>query len=334
MSDHQPAFFDWTFPLNDPFFSTMRFIYSGLFLLFFGTLSAQDFAAGAAELYDLSNTFLKDSIRDNRLQAAVTFEEKLTSLLRQPGSYQYPFAELETVSVLSPADSTFRIFTWQLFDGPNDYRYGGLIQHRDRPDELISLTDESAATNPLDLPYDVLGAEDWYGAIYFNLESFENAEGRYYLLFGFDCYQLFNKRKVVEAMRFDETGQPIFGLPVFKKQVPGYEASAENRLFLEYSAEVAARLNYDPQLNMIIMDNLVAMRSTYREAGSVNVPDGSYQGYQLDGGEWVYVEKVFHQTLDAPPAPATILGKDRPTDLFGNQSKEKRDKNLPFRKNR
>jgi len=252
----------------------MRFIVLFSFFCFsINSLYAQEstnFSADEATLVKLSNQFLKDSLQENRIAAADQFNQAINKSLQQKGSFNYPFTNLEAVSILYPADSTFRIFTWQLYVDKNDYRYGGIIQVNNPTNQLFPLSDQSAEIETYDLEFDVLGAADWYGAIYFNLQDYDTPTGKKYLLFGFDGFQFFNKRKVVEAFYFDEAGQPVFGAPSFAKTTEGYEAATKNRLYLEYSAEVAARLNYDPNLEMIILDNLVSMRSPYRGAGFGN----------------------------------------------------------------
>jgi len=308
--------------------------------LFFSiTLVAQDqspLAAKEATLVPLATTLLSDSLKANRIKAAHAFQTNLEAALKAENSFQYPFESLEAVSILYPSDSTFRIFTWQLYIAKNDYQYGGIIQLNNEKNQVFSLVDASAEIATYDLEYDVLGPTDWYGALYFNLHEFDTPKGKQYLLFGFDGFQFFNKRKIAEALYFDEAGQPVFGAPAFAKAETGYEASTKNRLYLEYSAEVAARLNYDPSLDMVIMDNLVSMRSPYKGVGNVSIPDGSYIGYQLKNGVWEYVEKVFNQVSERPPAPRRVLTEgSTQKDLFGKKARrKKRDKNIPMRKNR
>lgn len=315
----------------------MRFIvFLSFFCCSFATLFAQekeDFSTLEANLVQLSTQFIKDSLQENRITAATKFDETLQLSLQQKGSFNYPFTGLETVSILYPADSTFRIFTWQVYVDKNDYRYDGIIQMNHPDNQLFSLDDQSADIATYDLEFDVLGPSDWYGAIYFNIQEYPTQEGNKYLLFGFDGYEFFSKRKIVEAFYFDESGQPVFGAPAFAKTADGYEASTKNRLYLEYSAEVAARVNYDPTLEMVILDNLVSMRSPYKGAGNVNIPDGSYIGYQLKNGVWEHVEKVFNLVSEKPPAPRRVFNeRNTQKDIFGKAARgKKRDKKTPLR---
>ncbi len=268
-------------------------------------------------LVKLSNTIIQDTILSNRTKANAQFKQQLKEALSQNNSFQYPFEKIETVSILYPSDSIFRIFTWQIFIHDNEYRYGGLIQMNNEKKELFELKDHSDILPIYDIEYEQLTPESWYGAVYYNLQEYDSPTGKKYLLFGFDGYRFFHKRKIADILYFDEKGQPVFGAPAFYKTVEGYEASIKNRLYLEYSADVSIRLNYDPNLDIIIYNHLVPVKGQYKGQGTANIPDGSYMGYKLEAGVWQYVEKVFDQVSEEPPRPAPILEGSK-KDLFGN----------------
>jgi hypothetical protein len=292
-------------------------------------LTAQDsntFSEKEQQLLQLSKSFIKDSIKTTRIESEKAFSQLLASTLKQENSFAYAFEQLETVSLLYPADSTFRIFTWQLYVDKNDYQYGGLIQMNNADNQIFTLNDQSADLATYDMEYEILSPENWYGAVYFNLHEFDSKEGKKYLLFGYDGFEFFQKRKVLEALYFDESGQPQFGAPVFAKVEEGFEPTTKNRLYMEYSAEVAAKLNYDEYLGIIIKDHLITSKSRYKGVGNVKVPDGSYEGYQLKEGVWVYVDKVFDLVSEEPPAPNPVLEKRKNQDLFGKVKKKKKKK--------
>lgn len=306
----------------------MRFFLVNIVVFLFCSLtnaqSSDSFQENEETLIQLSKTFLKDSLVQKRLEAEQAFSSLLQTTLTVEQSFKYPFASLENISILYPKDSTFRVFTWQLYVDKEDYRYGGFIQTN--TNKVFPLNDVSGEIAPYDLEYDILDPTSWYGAVYFNIHQFDTKDGRKYLLFGFDGFSFFQKRKILEVLHFDEQEQPVFGSPSFAKVEAGYDASTKNRLYLEYSAEVAAKLNFDAHLGMIIKDHLIAMRSPYRGGGMVNIPDGSYEGYALKDGVWTYIEKVFHQVSERPPAPQPILNGKNDKDLFG-KSKKKKGKN-------
>lgn len=309
----------------------MRFVFYCIFIVLSGsmaTVAAQEeaefsFPQAAEELVVLSKSILTDSLLKDRQVAYEAFGKLLTSTLEQPNSFDYPFEEVQAVAIQTASDNSFRIFTWQLFVDDNTYQYGGLIQKNTPTPTLYALNDQSAELPLYDMEYANLSPDDWYGAIYYNIQAFDSLEQQKYLLFGYDGFEFFNKRKVAEVLSFDEEGVPVFGAPVFAKAVEGYEASIKNRLYLEYDASIAIRLNYDESLGVLIHDHLIEMKGQYRGQGMVNVPDGSYEGYYYENGLWNYKAKIFDFVSEQPPRPEPVLGSTKKT-LFGKIAKKKK----------
>ncbi len=283
------------------------------------------FPKAEEEIAILANKVVNDSLLEDRLTAYEQFEKSLLATLQQPASFDYPFEAVQSVSIQQAPDSTFRIFTWQLFVDNDTYKYGGLIQKNDEEGTLYPLVDDSDNIESYDLEYETLGPEEWYGALYYNIFAFDSVETKY-LLFGYDGFKFFHKRKVAEILSFDEEGAPVFGAPLFSKEIEGYPPSSKNRLYLEYDASIAVRLNYDEKLNIIIHDHLIQMRGQYKGQGMVNVPDGSYEGYYFEDGVWKYKEKIFDLVSEEPPREAD---KDTPAkeklDIFGKRRRAKND---------
>ncbi|MEZ4987330.1 MAG: hypothetical protein R2795_20185 [Saprospiraceae bacterium] len=262
----------------------------------------------------LSYAFVNDSSEENRFFAVRAFIPKLVNALKTPGSFDYPFEQLRTVSIQYPADSTFRIFTWQLYVDKDNYRYYGAIQMNNSDLQLFPLVDRSFNFNG-DYTTAIFGKDDWFGALYYNIHAVTQGNQTYYLLFGFDGYQFFRKRKLVDVLTFQE-GKPVFGAPVFVNDSPNGK-TVQSRLLLEYSATASVRCNYDPALELLIFDHLTEIGGPHGE-GPVNIPDGTYEAYQLGpDGYWHYIEKVFHETLDEAPRPAPLFDGKR-KDLLGN----------------
>lgn len=282
-------------------------------------LSAGDLQAMAAEedtLGLLAYAFVNDSLEENRFLAVRAFIPKLVSALKKPGSFSYPFQQLNSVSIQYAADSTFRIFTWQLYVDKDTYRYYGAIQMNSDELKLFPLVDRSFEMEQENLEALVLSADRWYGAVYYNLHTVAYGGQTYHLLFGFDGYEFFRKRKVVDVLRFVD-GKPVFGAPVFVKQENDGSFTEKRRLLLEYSAAASVRLNYDPALDLLMFDHLTMGGGDYDE-GPVQIPDGTYEAYRLSNGKWEYVEKVFDQILDEAPRPNPVLNGRNGKDLMGN----------------
>ncbi len=263
----------------------------------------------------LAYAVINDSIPERRFAACQTLIKKLVGTLKAENSFRYSFERLRTVSIQYPPDSSFRVFSWQLYVNENEYRYYGAIQMNTPELELYPLIDRSFQVEKPE--QEVLPNDQWYGAVYYNLKAFEHRGDAYYLLFGFDGFEFFRKRKVVDILWFQD-GKPMFGAPLFVNRADPSQPSSKKRLLQEYSAEASIRLNFDPALDLLIFDHLEIMEGRHQE-GPVGVPDGTYEGYRLTSeGFWEYIPKVFNEVQDRPPVPyPTLEGREK--DIFGNK---------------
>ncbi len=264
-------------------------------------------------LQALSEIFMTDALLENRTAACETFIPTLVKALEEKNSFTIPFDSLTRISIQYPPDSSFRIFTWQLYVDTDDYRYFGAIQMNTEDLQLIPLKDQSA--NVEDPEFEILDPDNWYGAVYYNLKAFDTPDGTQYLLFGFDGYQFFDKRKIVDVLRFRD-GSPVFGAPVFATLEEGRGPITQNRLVREYSSTSTIRCNFDTEHNVILLDHMATVQRVDGNGLSL-IPDGTYEGYRYKDGLWVYEEKLFHVILEEAPRPKPILNQNK-KDLFGN----------------
>jgi hypothetical protein len=300
-------------------------------LLFFTVFSAQAQAGKIAEadlpvLKEFEDTLalcgffvVNDSIAENRFATCKKLITTLVQALKTKNSFNYPFERLKTVSIQYPPDSTFRIFTWQLYVDVDDYRYYGAIQMNTPDLKLFPLIDRSYEIESEES--ELLTPDRWYGSLYYNLRQFDTAEGRKYLLFGYDGYSLYNKRKLIDVLSFKD-GKALFGAPVFVEENKENGAQTiRNRIVKEYSAEASFKLNYDETWGLILFDHLTTMGGSYGQ-GLAMVPDGTYEGYKLENGRWHWVEKFWTEEMDEAPRPEPVLDTRNGKDLFGKQKKK------------
>lgn len=290
-----------------------------------GTLSPetiQQLHTSEDTLTILAFAVVNDSLPDMRFLACRSLITALVRALKTENSFHYPFDRLKSMSILAPADSSFRIFTWQLFVDDSTYRYYGAIQMNTPELKLFPLIDRSFEM-PAPPVLEQLSPDRWYGALYYNLRPFDSKEGRKYLLFGFDGFTFFEKRKVLDVLSFDKSGNPRFGAPVFDR--PG-ENAGEQRLLLEYTSEAKVRLNWDEQYQMILFDHLIPMPSPYTD-GMINVPDGSYDGLRWEKGRWVFVDKVFNDVQEEVPRPEPVLDAEKGKNILGKPMRKPKGKN-------
>lgn len=270
----------------------------------------------------MSHLIINDSLEENRFAATKKMIQTLVTALKIDNSFHYPFQQIKSVSVQYPQDSTFRIFTWQLYVNKDEYRYYGAIQMNKKELELFPLIDRSNQVK--DLEHQQLAHNEWYGALYYNLKEFDTPEGKKYLLFGFDGYSFFEKRKVIEVLSFKE-GKPLFGEPLLLASAgeDSDETRPVSRFILTYSAEASILCNFDESEDKVVYNHLMISGNPYTGEPTY-IPSGSYDGFELQDGKWVYQKELFHfiTPVNEYPRPEPVLGKPKEgkrKNLFGQK---------------
>ncbi len=245
----------------------------------------------------------------NRFEADSAFVKILVRALKIPNSFYYPFDSINTVSMLYPPDSSFRIFTWQLERDESYYRHHGALQMRtaDGSLKIFPLIDVSEYTeDPVD---SIRNNSNWIGAIYYGIVMKEFKSKKYYTLLGYDDYSFESTRKWLDMLTFDNNGNPQFGGRYFDYAEDSLKpAQPAYRFLLEYKKDARARMNYDPEMDMIIFDHLISETNESQKKFTL-IPDGDYEGFKWQNGKWVHVDKVFTFKLNdgEAPVPAPLL---------------------------
>ncbi len=246
-----------------------------------------------------SQRFINDSI----------FIRQFVKVLKSSYSFNYPFNSLETISKIYAPDSSFRIFSWQFQRDEDQYRQRGAIQMKtaDGSLKLFPLIDMSDYTQQ---PQDsVRTGSSWIGAIYYGIVMKTHNDHKYYTLLGYDDNNMRSTKKWIEVLTFNEKG-PVFGGPFFNIKNSDLKVSPNAaRFYLEYKKDGRARMNYDKELDMIMLDHLVS-ESNEPDKPYTLVPDGDYQGLRWINGQWTLVDKVFDYKLQDGQAPIPAPLKD------------------------
>ncbi len=281
------------------------------------TFPAEDLAflkSMGDSIANLAYVVQTDSVTEERYLAVHALIPRLVNALKTPYSFHYHFPQVKHMSIQYPADSSFRIFTIELFVNRDEYRYFGAVQFAGRELKLIPLVDRSGEMTG-DISGTMLSPDQWYGNLIYRIQEVDEGPRPYYLLYGIDSYSAYRRRKLVDVLSFDRDGKPVLGAPVFVDDKGG----VKSRLVQEYSADASVRLNYDEVQELIMTDHLETMGGQLGQ-GPVNVPDGTYEGYRLDGnGTWHYVDKVFHHVYDEAPRPQPKT-EGRGTSILGKKS--------------
>lgn len=254
-------------------------------------------AESEAAMCGLIKDVLSNQNLEVRQEASKELEALLEKTLTQNGSFEHDFSDLKGVSIIQPENKALRIFTWQLYIDKDHYQYRGFIQTKEG--KVFRLQDKSDDMRTVE--FSIHKPENWYGALYYNLKEFKSEGQTMYMLFGYDAFDFYNRRKLLDVLYFDNSGRPRFGKTVLEMKDGRGKIRKVKRFVMEYSSSVNVTLNYSKEQDMIIYDHLI-YGSPIKSAGPSNVPDGSYSGVQLDkSGVWKYVDKVHRDD------PANIL---------------------------
>jgi hypothetical protein len=316
-----------------------------LFFLSAGTLSIQGFSQAVPARHFTSGEKLQlekqqDSLKqfaddivnapepDQRFRADSFFIRMFVRALKTPNSFYFPFDSLQTISKLYAPDSSFRIFTWQIKKDAYVFMQRGAIQMRtgDGSLKLFPLHDVSMfTTKPQD---SVRTANNWIGAIYYRIIQKTVNGKNIYTLLGFDDFTINSNKKWMDILTFNEEGQPVFGGPYFSFQNDSAKANKKQvqRFYIEYKKEAVTTFNYDSSLNMIVYDHLIS-ESEEPNRKETFVPDGDYEAFSWQNGQWLHIPKIFTNTLQDGQFPQDKKILDENGGIDEEQLKQQSEKN-------
>ncbi len=297
-------------------------LFLGIFLCFFNfsTYSQSSLDVLEKELAFHADVMVNAAEADHRVLAMDRFNALFRDILAQGGSFNYPFDKLKWISKKAPDDLSFRIFTWECNVGESGVKNFGIIQKKDG--SIYELKDGfDTAEN---ISEEEFGHENWLGAIYYQImEGKTNSGEKYYLLFGMNKWSKYENVKIIDVLFFSKEGLPYFGMPIFKDETKvSSEPKLFHRLAFKYAADAQMTVNYNPGMEMIMVDNLIRRMSRMPGHGETLVPDGSYVGYQLKNGYWYKIDKIATEVMETAPRPKPILDERQGKNLNGNQIKK------------
>jgi hypothetical protein len=260
---------------------------------------------------------------EDRFTADSQFTKTFVRALQIKNSFYYPFDSLVTIAKVTPVDSTFKIFTWQLAISPDVIRQHGAIQMKtvDGSLKLFPLLDKSDVINNLD---DTITSNiAWIGALYYKIIEEKSFGKNVYTLLGFDDNNINSDRKIIEVLTF-ENGKPVFGGPFFSFPDNSLQKKSISRYVMEYKKNAGPRLTFDNEMNMIVYEHLISETGEIQKKYTY-IPDGDYEGLKWKDGKWVHIVKVFNQITPEgqEPVPHPIL------DEKGNVDESKLSNRLP-----
>jgi hypothetical protein len=288
------------------------------FFLFYANLSAQ---LSLDSINTSSFVVVNDSIAENRVAANEKLTSQVFKILKSENSFDLDWNEVPQVKCIESEDRKFKLITWQLWSGDDNYEYFGYLQTNQKKPKVFELNDKFLEIKNINT--DVTNAKNWLGTITYNIKKFKTSKGIKYLLFGYHKQDRYTNVKIVDVLNFSESSIS-FGAPIFEKKLKNKNKNTY-RLVLEYSAKATAHMNYDDQMEMIVLDHVEPMGVTTADEGMQYVPDGTYEAYALNKGIFKYIEQLPTTPMETAPIPKPVFGKEK-KDLFGKEKAVKNEK--------
>ncbi len=268
-------------------------------------------------LQQIARFMILDSLEVGRLLAYKDFVPTFIRALQVKNSFYYPFDSVMGISKLYAPDSSFRIFTWYI--EIDDYKgwQRGFIQMRTPDGSLKGFRLHDDPEWSRDAYFKPVRDTNWIGAVYYNIIQTQHKGKNYYTLFGIDREGLRSQKKWIDVLSFDDKKNPVFG-GGFSFKEDSVAKPTQTRFSIEYKKDARTYVNYEPELKLILFDHLIS-ETEEPEFPWTFVPDGDYEGFKWQNGQWVHVDKVFNYKLEDGQAPVG----DQLLDYKGNKNEEK-----------
>lgn len=273
------------------------FVFLLLFLKFNVSLPAQELTSEPfrAEIDSLAGILAQDTLFEMKAEMVEKLKDLFTEYVFKDTLFTaYDF---EFISSQVSLDRKVRIFSgvYALEKGVYDYYF---FYQYNGDEYLCGSFTRSVGTEFNDPDLVDLNEQEWFGAVYYQLQDFKfSKKVQLYLLFGLSLHKGAEYRKIIEPVYFED-GVIKFGYPVFKMQDQKKEMS---RYIIQYSWDSSPTLRYDKELDLIVFDHLVPAPSMYEAGLMTMVPDGTYEAFEWKNNLWRHIPKLPVEKLSQPP---------------------------------
>jgi len=276
-------------------------------LLLFARASAQESIGNDGDIAQLSaivaalgkaeGDVRKDSISD-------ALKEGLRALLDADDAFARDLTPLPLTRADAP-DGKFRLITWNVPHADGSHRFEGLLLVQDKKRRVLYELRDMTGKIPSPTSA-VLGPDNWYGALYYEVVLVKKGAKTYYTLLGWKGYNKVETRKVIDVLGF-KGPVPQFGAPLF-----GEGRLKQQRVVFGYSFQVSMSLKWDDARQRIVCDHLGPTRQDLEGQWAFYGPDLSYDAYVWDKGRWVHQRDIDARDTERDGRPYNTPPKNTP----------------------
>ena len=238
-----------------------------------------------AQLKSMFDQLYRQDAAGPQMDLYHAIDSAFNAALRLPGSFDHTWSKLNQIGKLSSDDGMIKVFSWLYQVDMNDYRYSAFIQVSERGEPEIFKISPASGEHVHDNDFEQ-EVDHWDGKIYYDLVTKKHRRKVFYTLIGADMNNTKTSLKTIEVMMLQR------GKPVFLEDQFLIEGNMQDRVVLEYSADLAASVRYNEAMDMIVYDHLVPLHPIYSGNYQFYGPDGSYDGLKFTEGVWMLEEDI------------------------------------------
>jgi len=219
---------------------------------------------------------------EERLNADSAFYKLMLSEMQKPEAFDAPYEQLVNMGKLSSSDGKIRLMNWNvpLKKGKHLYHCIVLVKDKKGGHVVYELNMPSHPEKTIN-ERKVLTADQWYGALYYEIIPVKKGAKTYYTLLGWSGKDRLSTRKMIDVLSI--SGKRIkLGAPIFQLDKP-----AQYRVVFEYSEEVRMGLGFEENEQRIVYDNLTPINQDLEGQFQFYGPDGSYDALLWEKGKWM-----------------------------------------------
>jgi len=240
-------------------------------------------------LQKMAIQILEDSSSENRYEADSIFTKTFVNTLKTPYSFNFTFDSLKSISQIVSPDKKFKFFSWQIKLDDDTYLQRGAMQ-LNTPNGQLKLLPFFDKSEKFDAPEaEICNRKKWMGAIYYDVVLTEFKDVKYYTLLGFDEFNKFTSRKIIEVIHF-ENDEPILGGNYFMYTPDEtYPDAPVERFVYHYKKGSNAYIKYNRETHQITLSELSSTNNDLKMKSTL-VPTGNEVYFLWKNGKWIMPE--------------------------------------------
>ena len=231
------------------------------------------------ELNETSPILLNGKNELERFSANEKFVEIWDLILDDPKSLKHKFESIKSFPIITSKDKKLRIINWIVALDNNTYQYHGIVQYFNSSNKyqvsrLIPLSGEMKNVESIKLENN-----NWYGALYYQMEEIKRGNKKYYVLLGWNGNDERSNIKVIDVLSVKK--DLVFGAPIFR-----VDKKRLNRYIIEYKEDASASIKFKKKEDRIVLSNLIPLNDGMEGLYDYYVPDGSINAFELSNGSF------------------------------------------------